>query len=317
MKYIIALNKKMNESDQHDYFTDSEYNEIKVLAEETGFDYTIVQSEMEFIKYIEDSEYLEELVVLNLTRSGSLGNKKTLVNSYCDLRNIFCISSSAFTVNVCRHKRYSAILVNNYLELFPVTLGYQDVEKINLNNKKYILKSIQGAGSLDLTEDKVGEVRLKNGYYFLNEYKLSKELLDEFTLQEFADGIEIEVPFIIINGMIEILGIYQVILPEGAIILNESDSDNFNYHFKMIDNLDEDYILDAILKIVDVLDINYYGRVDFKIKDVNDVTTYKVFDIATTPYFIENTSFNQAFINNEKFKSKHTNVLALLLSLKK
>lgn len=315
MKYIIALNLKQREFDPNDFFSQEEYEEIDNFAKELSINYEIIVDEINFINQLSCLEDVNSIRVLNLTRQGTFNNKKVLVNAYCDIRSIPCISSPALTVNLARSKFLLPDLFSKEHYIFPKMYSFDDLHDLSTSHQKVILKQKQGAASIDLSEKNVGFIQaVSNTEYRLNDIPLDEDLKNHFFLQEFIDGIEVEVPFIIKRKKIYILGFFQILFKGSTNFITQEISDNYSYGFKKLKNLDEDYITLAIKHIVNKIGIQYYGRIDFRISNVDDHSTYKVFDIATTPYFIKNSSFYHGYIEDAYLCNRYKNILDVILS---
>lgn len=307
---LIVVNTKKDENSQNDYFNDEELYLLEKLCRDAKIDYDIIDGELEFIDMVHNTNDFSNIKVLNLTRTGSINNKKSLLKSYCDIRQIKCISSSVMSVNLCRNKK----IINKLFKDKFVAKQYCECDLNYLENsrKMVILKKIQSAGSDELDYNKIGYVRKNNGEYLLNEIDLLG-FDNKYVLDEFIDGIEMEVPFVIRDNEIIILGVCEVIFYFDFVMTQEV-SDNYLYYFKLNDKVNLEYIIEVIKEIIDLTSIEFYGRVDFKIGNINDTSTYKVFDIATTPYFINNSSFDYAFKNHDISK-EYKNVLDLIINL--
>lgn len=314
MKYIIALNLKQRETDPNDFFSLEEYEEIVNFAKELSISYEIIIDEVTFINQLSHLDDVSSIRVLNLTRRGTFNNKKVLVNAYCDIRSIPCISSSALTVNLSRSKYLLPELFSKENYIFPKIYTFNDLYNLSTSHQKVILKQKQGAASIELSEKNVGFIQATKKGYHLNNTPLNEDTEEYLFLQEFIDGIEVEVPFIIKKKKICILGFFQIIFNGTADFITQDISDSYSYDFKKLSNLDEAYIIHTIDQIVKKIGIQYYGRIDFRISNIKDNSTYKVFDIATTPYFIKSSSFYHGFQENAYLCNHYQNILDVILS---
>ena len=112
-----------------------------------------------------------------------------------------------------------------------------------------------------------------------------------FLLQEFIEGIEVEVPFFNIRGDYIILD--PIKISTHSEILTSELSDNNDYIFE---SLEDSFLCEklkaATQKLAQYLGITTYGRVDFRIKSDR---SFFVFDVATMPYTTKHSSFNYNF----------------------
>lgn len=285
---IVVYNKKTKNynSETSDFFSQAEIDFIIKIAKQSKYDIEFIEGELTFINSI-NNYFSDEIVVLNLTRRGSSLNKKSAVTALCDLKQITTIGSSSLTMNLCRQKNY----LNPLLSTIGIQYPNTHTDTANLKKEQnYIVKNINSAGSLGLCTSSI-----KCGAELQG-----KPLDDALLIQEYIEGYELEVPFIIIDSKIQILGIYSLQIEEfsyfsteNIALLDYSHSDNFNYKINHI-SVDENtftQLTECVQQISDLLHIENYGRIDFRTSNINNFMDYYLFDIATSPFFTENSSF--------------------------
>lgn len=291
---VYNLQKKQNNF-MIDAFTEKEFINLQEIVNCSLIKHTILlEDEKEFCEQIQELAK-QNIVVLNLSRRGSLHNKKLLVTAYCDIFDIPCISSSGYTVNVCRNKFHfqQHLLQQTKFGIQSFIINHSNKKKIldKLNSKWVIIKQIQSAGSHSLTEKSIFELTEDK----LRKLYENKEIVDTHIIQEYVSGDEVEIAFFIINGKTHIINPY--ILEYNGALLTEEISTTENYRLSPY-NYSED-ILRKLYEATDFISsyfyFNFYGRIDFKI--FND--TIKIFDIATTPYFLDHTSISKFIIDKD------------------
>ena len=290
---------------ESEFFTQKEVEEIVSSLLQTGLYVNIFYTEMEFIDYIlQHYSQLdkESLIIYNLARDGLKEGKKSLIPSFCDYFNLDYTGSNAFVVSLCRNKFIWTSILKNFGILVPKSIEYKDNLYIGekFSSNRYIIKEISESASINLDEHSLLD------YFDWN----SKPNLDKFLVQEYIDGIEVEVPFFNINGKYIILNPVKII--SSSSILTSQISDNYLYKF---DKLSDPELINKIKiktkKIAHYLNINTYGRIDFRIDKNKNIY---VFDIATMPYTTKHSSFSYNF-NNYNLSLSDIHKLIILSSL--
>ena len=145
---------------------------------------------------------------------------------------------------------------------------------------KYIRKEISESASINLSNDSI-----------IDNFEWTNIENEDFLLQEYISGIEVEVPFFNIKGEYLILDPVRIV--SSAEILTSELSDNNCYSFEWLEDQQIcTKLKKATKKLAKYLGITTYGRVDFRIKSDG---SYFVFDIATMPYTTDHSSFNFDF----------------------
>ncbi len=285
---IVIYNQKTRNytTDTADFFSLDEISFIKQLALESYYDIEFIKDELRFMNCI--NNYLpSEIVVLNLTRRGSTNNKKSAVTAICDLKGIATIGSSTLTMNLCRNRKYLEPLLSSIDVKYPHIIdSYTNI----VPEKYYIIKNINSAGSLGMDQNSV-----KKGS------TITRNIVpNQFIVQEYIEGYELEIPFIVTRDCIKVLGIYQIEIKgtnyfssQDIRILDFETADNFSYEIKKI-ILQEDIfekLCEQISRTVKFLKIENYGRIDYRTKNLQNIDDFYLFDIATSPFFTEHSSF--------------------------
>lgn len=318
--YIIAnaqeYTKKISEysinhASNSEFFSANELGEIASALFSIGCYVSIFYTEIDFIKFILKNDIrldYENLLVLNLSRDGILEGKKSLIPAFCDMMNIKYSGSNPFVVSLCRNKFiWSSVLKNHNIRV-PKFFQIKEGEKIGDyeidKNIKIIKKNIYESASIGLTSDSIEHVyNINSKFIFKNENML---------IQEFIDGIEVEVPFLKFGKEYILCTPVQILFSNGENYLTNECSNAYNYKFSFLEN---NYLARKIQNdtkiIAKLLGISGYGRVDFRI---NSKGEYFVIDIATMPYTINHSSFSFWF--QEKNYNYNDLYKVLLMSIK-
>lgn len=300
----------------NDFFTNKELGEIMDAFIKKGYRLENFHLEEEFIRKVLDHDnWRREIIVLNLTRQGSHNNKKTLVTSLCDYFSIPVIGSSTFTMNLARNKYiFSKLLDSTNLsatQSFLYRYGSDNSHIMKQLKKlpKILIKKVAGAGSLGLTENNILVTNDKNIETELE--NISQQLKENFLIQEFIPGYEIEVPIIKIDRKYKILGIIGLEINGNRFLMDDvllerlSNDNNYQfYDFLHLANLNKqniNFIFDEAIRVAELFEIGNYGRIDFRVDQY--LSNSYIFDIATTPYFTEHSSFSYALtkIHNKEY----------------
>lgn len=288
----------------NEFFSLSEFEEIASALLKTGLCVNIFYTEIDFINYI--LKYYSQLskddiLVYNLSRDGRKEGKKSLIPSFCDYFGIDYTGSNALTVSLCRNKFIWGAVANKFSIATPKTVCITngqilgDVFKV----PKYIHKEISESASLNLTEKSI-----------LDDFDWTNLPNQNFLIQEFIEGIEVEVPFFNIRGKYIVIDPVEIV--NKSEILTSELSDNNDYTFKMFNDKSLcEKLKDSTEKLAKYLGITTYGRVDYRIKSDG---SFFAFDIATMPYTTNHSSFNYSF-KQHNFTLTDLHKLVILSSL--
>ncbi|EGT0000789.1 ATP-grasp domain-containing protein [Clostridium perfringens] len=318
--YIIAnaqdyTNKISEYSIKHasnnEFFSASEFGEIASALFSIGCYVSIFYTEIEFIKFIlKNNSRLdyENLLVLNLSRDGILEGKKSLIPAFCDMMNIRYSGSNPFVVSLCRNKFIWSSVLDNHNIKVPNFFQLKEGEKIgNYEINKginIIKKNIYESASIGLTSNSIEQISDINSKFIVEN--------DNMLIQEFIDGIEVEVPFFKFGKEYMLCTPVQILFSNDESYLTSECSNEYNYKFSFLENnCLVKKIQNDTQKIAKLLGINGYGRVDFRI---NSKGEYFVIDIATMPYIINHSSFSFWF--KEKKYNYNDLYKVLLMTIK-
>lgn len=254
----------------------------------------ILYDELSFTENYFNNKYTKDkLLVFNLSRNGNGRTKKTYLSSFCEFYSIKYTSSDSFSISMFRNKfLYTMVLKSMNIDVpesYLIRNGQlQSVVESN-SQKKYIIKLNNESASQGINENSIST----------DVDSLINSLSDtskDYLLQEFIEGREIEVPFIIDkHNKVNILGYIGLSMDNeeilGERILTEEISMYNKYNFYDVEESIKDIknkIDLAIQTTVDSIGFKNYGRIDFRIS--NEGVAY-ITDISTTPYLTEHSSF--------------------------
>ncbi|MGG5341904.1 ATP-grasp domain-containing protein [Enterococcus sp. AZ192] len=286
-----------------EYFTKVEYNNLFNAIKHNGFSIRTFFNEEEFIRFILDNDIKssDKNIVFNLARNGRGLNKKSLIPSFCQFRELVFTGSSAYATCLGRHKfHYSQILEN---------LGIPIAKTWIFSSKGWLLNRKPPIGLKVIVkpmfESASRGVRTNGIFIFKNtdtQLKYITDLCNEFSqdviIQQFIDGEEIEVPVVVADSPIA-LGAAKITLDESVSsihgIIDYEIAFNESYDFAILDNNEStQQIMKTSEKIVSCLGFSSYSRVDFR-RDL--AGNLYVIDISTHPYIIGHSSFAFIFQN--------------------
>ncbi|WP_207695091.1 hypothetical protein DOK67_0002571 [Enterococcus sp. DIV0212c] len=292
----IGFTEKIDsEQEDSDFFSNKEIGEIfdaLYLSKITILSYS---NELAFVDDIINKKLdFDKIVVWNLSRQGFDTNKKSLATSLCDFLQISYIGSSVYTMNLCRHKyHFQKILSSFSLASIPTFLPHEITNNNELfMENQYITKYLNGSAS-----------RGMNPTDAIKSYEQIHKLVDIKTpivIQEYQSGYEIEVPLFQINQKFQALGIAGIAINGERYFKSEFVPEelfettysfyNFSHFAKEFLNYNSlDFIVDTAIKIAEILELKDYCRIDFRINNFGELFC---FDISTTPYLVEHSSFS-------------------------
>lgn len=315
----IGFTKKVNKiHESTDFFSNEEIGEIFDSLILNGIKILPYPNELDFIKDIMEQKIdLKNLVVWNLSRQGSDNNQKSLVTSLCDFKHIPYIGSSVYSMNLARNKfHFQKLLAAENLAPIPTFSVNSFLNGSFLNDERFILKKSNGSASRGLLPETTNK-----SYTELTQYIQSNSIENDFIIQKFVDGYEIEVPLFQINKQFKVLGLAGISVNSskfllGDILQGEKFQDESQYSFfdfssyakNQINFGSVDYIFQTAISIANFFKLEDYCRVDFRIDNGGNLYC---FDIATTPYVTHHSSPNFLFENRGL---NHRSLLALVFS---
>ncbi|HEL1894417.1 TPA: D-alanine--D-alanine ligase [Streptococcus suis] len=268
-----------------EFFSLSEFEEIASALLKTGLCLNIFYTEMEFIEYILKNYinlFKEDILVYNLARDGIREGKKSLIPSFCDYFNLDYTGSNALTVSLCRNKFIWGAVANRFNIATPRTVCISNGKVLGeiFEAPKYIRKEISESASINLSEDSI-----------ISNFDWRKIDTQDFLLQEFIEGIEVEVPFFNFKGEYVVLNPVRVVSKTDILTSEVSDRNDYTFEYLQDKSLCKK-LKEATEKLAQYLDISTYGRVDFRIKSDGN---FFAFDVATMPYTTKHSSFHYNF----------------------
>ena len=273
----------LNKANPIEFFSDDEFDQICNGISSLGIFTKIYYNELDFIEDVLNQKYVvNKIIVINFARNGIIEGKKSLVPAFCDLLNIKYTTSNAFVQSLCRDKFvWSCVLRQAGLPSLK-TLYIQgnyvaDIDTI-YNNELYILKPKSESSSLHVG----GAVNKQKVLSFVQNNK------EDYIVQKYLCGIEIEVPFFELNGDYFIQEPVQINYSGNILCENLSEENDYYYSDCQLTKTEMLNIKEIALKTAKILNIKKYGRIDFKLD--RDSSAY-IIDIATLPYLTKNSSF--------------------------
>ncbi|GAX47626.1 D-alanine--D-alanine ligase family protein [Pseudolactococcus reticulitermitis] len=291
-----------------DFFSNKEIGEIfDALFRKNARLFTF-PNELEYIQNTLNNDLPSNLLIWNLSRQGGDNNKKSLVTSMADFMNLEYIGSSVYTMNLCRHKfHFQKIIHSSLITKFPSEF---DARKYADASITFLIKPEKGSASRGMSSSLTN---LSSSTVL--ELIEKKQLKPQDIIQQYIQGYEIEVPLIQYNGVFLSLGICgiqkngEIFFKSG--ILEEEMYDTKYEFYDFEDEIDNPVLCDAIIaeavRIAKLTELKDYGRVDFRVDFKNN---FYCFDIATTPYLTEHSSFN--FLMEQQDFS-HPDLLSLII----
>lgn len=299
-------NKIDTAQEDSDFFSNKEIGEIFDALIREGATIIPFSNELEFVQQAVDGALPSNIIIWNLSRQGSDNNKKSLVTSLADFLNVNYIGSSVYTMNLCRHKYDFQKVIDSPL----ITTSASHFNTDYPDHLNFIIKPEKGSASRGM----------KNEWTNLNSTQVldlikSKEIQDNDLIQQYVRGFEIEVPLIQYKGKFSALGIAGIQIGEKTFLDSEIlEEEMYETKYKFYDfkkDIKNDKLCEAIIaeaiRIAELTEIKDYGRVDFR---VDFRRNFYCFDIATTPYLTEHSSFNFLIKQNEL---SHPNLLSLII----
>ena len=283
-------NKIDTSQEDSDFFSNKEIGEIFDALFRKNAKFIPFPNELEYVERTLNNSLSSNLSVWNLSRQGSDNNKKSLVTSLADFLNLDYIGSSVYTMNLCRHKFHFQKIINSSL----ITKLPSEFIAADLKNSysTFIIKPEKGSASRGM-DASLSNLSGKKVFELIN----NSQLKSHDIIQQYIQGYEIEVPLIQYKGEFLALGICGIqkddkIFFESGILEEEMYSTKYKF-YNFVEEIKNDELCKAIIaeaiNIAKLTELKDYGRVDFR---VDFKHKFYCFDIATTPYLTEHSSFN-------------------------
>ncbi|MEG6522363.1 hypothetical protein [Desulfotomaculum sp. 1211_IL3151] len=275
-------------------FSIEEFNQIYQGIVGAGYYIQAVYfNELDFIEeYTKHPERFVDCLIYNLARNGFGNNKKTIIPAFCELVGLNYSTSTSLTSALCRNKYYFSILLQTHGIPTPrswlLTEAGTWQDNVPPEGTVIICKPCSESASQGVNNTSIFRFSSKRFEPFHR---------PNYMVQEYIDGAECEVPVLSIRGTPTALPPVGINL-YGNKILDEKASANNHYGFYALEDTQTKATIDAIKKYAEesfqLLQMDVYGRIDFRI-DANG-NPY-VFDVSTTPYTTEHSSFAFDFNN--------------------
>lgn len=287
-----------------EFFAENEIEDLIGALRQFGFYTDIYFDENKFILAVLDGSFFavekDYQVIYNSAQKGTGPGRKSLIPAFCNLHNLSVTGSDPYVVSLCRHKyHYNCILAKLG---FPVArswffdhsfgwlLGEEPPANIKILAKPtYESASIglNSASLLKVTESSIATLA-----------RLSLELKQPITVQEFIEGYEVEVPVFNPNVPFSIIPVGISVEGEkylGDKFLTYDTVYNDQYSFYNFENIGRNAIHDILLCTENVarsLNIRGFGRVDYRI---NRSGEFFITDVSTNPHITLHSSFSFLF----------------------
>lgn len=314
----VGFTQKIDSSQEDsDFFSNQEIGELFDSLIKMGVKVVPYNNELTFIQdFFEDVIDKSNSIVWNLSRQGSTNNQKSLITSFCDFLKIPYIGSSVYSMNLSRHKYHiqKVLEASNLKTLSTYKLDeFQNV--LNTSDKTFLLKKIQGSASRGMSED---TSNLSYSEMVRCIEKIEHQFKQDYIVQEFISGYEIEVPLFQIKGEFQTYGIAGIQIDNekylsGKIMQEEMYNSKYTFFdFEEFSNVNLRYsncnhIYETAVQIANVMELKDYCRIDFRVDHFNQIYC---FDISTTPYVTKHSSPNFLF---EKHGFEHSDLLLALV----
>ncbi len=282
------INNAQLQCSETERFSIEEFNEIYQGIVTAGYYiHSIYYNEIDFISdFIKHPDRFRNCLIYNLARNGLGDNKKTIIPAFCELVGLNYTTSSSLTCALCRNKYYFTTLFRSHNIPVPQSwLLNSDGTWTNgapLDGTQVICKPCSESASQGINE---------SGIFYASSDKFEQFYGTPHIVQEYIDGEECEVPIFKIKDSIEVLPPVGINLGN-KIILDEQSSAENNYAFYCLGKTQSQQTLELICEYAEkafiLLQMNVYGRIDFRI---NSNGIPYIFDVSTTPYTTQHSSF--------------------------
>lgn len=312
----VGFTQKINPiQEDSDFFSNQEIGEI--------FD-SLIREEIRLAPYHNEMEFIDDvltnkldknkILVWNLSRQGSDNNQKSLVTSFCDFMKIPYIGSTVYSMNLSRHKyHFQKILEATSLSFIPTYTISEFKNKKNTTCERFLLKLAKGSASRGMS-DKTSNLSYSEMMTLIEKNNLK----ENYIIQEYIEGFEIEIPMFQIEGKFKVLGAAGIeykeikffsdsILPEEMYETNYGFFNFENYAINDLNYKSTDFIIQQAIQVAKIMELKDYCRVDFRVDHKGNL---HCFDISTTPYVTRHSSPNFLI---EQLNWKHSDLLLMIL----
>lgn len=286
------INQAQIQCSETERFSIKEFNEIYQGIVNAGYYIQAVYyNELDFINdFVEQPQRFRNCLIYNLTRNGLGDNKKTIIPAFCELVGLNYTSSASLPCALCRNKYYFTTLLHAHNIPVPKSWLLDSagvwIGEAPLYGTQVICKPCSESASQGVNE---------SGIFFAAPDMFTHFRGTQCIVQEYIDGEECEVPIFKFGDTVTALSPVGIDL-KGNKILDEQASSENQYGFYHLGKTQEPNIINTIQayaeKAFRLMQMDVYGRIDFRIS--HNGTPY-IFDISTTPYTTEHSSFAFAF----------------------
>jgi len=255
-------------------------------------------SEIAFIKAVDQIRVKHKYILVYSMAQNIEGiGRRALIPLLCKYYNIINIGSDEYASFLSGDKKLMQKLLENNSELnFPKTMyinKYKTISIVDEINKmptgQYIIKPIDESASIGVKQFELCSDNSNQVYSDLLEYSKKHS---NYCIQEYIDGLEVEVPIIKIGQDYFCPGVCQIIFEDNTNFLDYDTVGVDSYDFTHYPHSDSKIISDAV-RVAKDLRFNCISRIDFRVK--NDIPY--IIDIGANPTISTHSSTNYLFRN--------------------
>lgn len=280
-----------------DYYSLQAFQSIRDTIHNLGFDVISFFNELDFINYFLNTKLkFSNYLVISTAKTGTYLGRKSLIPAFCELNGLKYLGCDPYAVSFAKDKFHWHILlekanisISNYW-LFNFHNGWFANQKPR-NNYKIICKLNNESCGVGLSNKNIVCYN-KDIDGFLD--NLSRKYYQSVLVEQFITGYEVEVPVLVLRNEIIsfepcIINIDDSILLKDKILdYNIRKNDEYRYELlKDYDNIMTSNLKKTAADVARLLNFKGISRIDFRI-DTNK--NYYVTDVATTPFFNQNSS---------------------------
>lgn len=255
-------------------------------------------SEIAFIKAVDQIRVKHRhILVYSMAQNIEGIGRRALIPLICKYYNIINIGSDEYASFLSGDKKLMQKLLENNSELhFPKTIyinKYKTKSLIDLiaqmHAGQYIVKPNNESASIGVKQFELCSGNSKQVYTDLLEYSKN---YSNYCIQEYIDGLEVEVPIIKIGQDYFCPGVCQIIFDDNINYLDYDTVGVDSYDFTHYPHSDTKIISDAV-RVAKNLQFNCISRIDFRVKDGIPY----IIDIGANPTISTHSSTNYLFRN--------------------
>lgn len=243
----------------------------------------------------------DKVIVFEFSQKGTGMAKDSLIPSFCELNNIIYTGSNAYTNAIYSNKYLLYNILNSFNISAPKSYVFKKSKNWLFNNKpksfyNLFSKPISECASIGINKNSKTNTESELKHLLDRNVNIYKQ---DFIVQEYIFGKEIEVPFIVKGNKYIILPAIGISIDKNENLGNEfldfDRVENDNYDFYLFeDAILMEKIKEDIIKILMLLDFTGYGRIDLRIDDEKN---YFFTDINSYPHIVKHSSFSKSLIS--------------------